>query len=95
MMKAIKTDGILALIDIDRSVAKMAENKIADVAAIFNKELDEEFRVKDLTTGKIYVASFCNYGMRAYVEGFPHSEKPRWDMIMRLILGGSAVIVDE
>jgi Lar family restriction alleviation protein len=27
MMKAIKTDGILALIEIDRSVAKMAENK--------------------------------------------------------------------
>ena len=73
----------------------MAENKMKQVAAMFGKTLGEEFRIKDLITGKIYVASFCNYGMRAYVEGFPHSEKPHWDIIMRLILGGSAVIVDE
>ena len=73
----------------------MAENKMAEVAKMFSKKLGEEFRVKDLITGKIYVASFCNYGMRAYVEGFPHSEKPHWDIIMRLVLGGSAVIVDE
>ena len=50
--------------------------------------------LEDLMTGKIYVALFDNYGMKAYVEGFPHSWKPRRDMVMRLIVC-EAVIVDD
>jgi hypothetical protein len=34
------------------------------------------------------------HGMRAYVDGFPDSWKPRRDMLMRLIVG-EVVIVDE
>ena len=72
----------------------MAENRMAEVARLFGKKLGEEFRVKDLMTEKIYIAFFDNYGMRAYVDGFPDSWKPRRDMVMRLIVG-EAVIVDE
>ena len=64
------------------------------VAQLFGKELGKEFRVKDLMTEKIYVAFFDNYGMRAYVDGFPNSWKPRRDMLMWLIVG-EAVIIDE
>lgn len=74
----------------------MAENKMEQVAALFGKRLGEEFRVKDLLTGDIYVASFHSYGMRV---AFLHSEKPcwdgGWDLLKRLILGGSAVIADD
>jgi hypothetical protein len=56
--------------------------------------LGEDFKIKDLMTGKIYVALFDNYGMRAYVDGFPNSWKPHREMVMRLIVG-EAVIVDD
>ena len=68
-------------------------NKMEVVAALFGKKLGEEFTIKDLITGKIYVASFCNYGMRAYIEGIPSTWLPRRDMVMRLIVG-EAIIVD-
>lgn len=70
------------------------DNKMEEVAAMFGKKLGEEFKIKDLMTEKIYVALFDNYGMKAYVEGFPHSWKPRRDMVMRLIVC-EAVIVDD
>lgn len=69
-------------------------NKMEQVAALFGKQLGEDFKIKDLMTGKIYVALFDNYGMRAYVDGFPNSWKPHREMVMRLIVG-EAVIVDE
>ena len=70
-------------------------NKMADVAALFGKKLDEEFKIKDLSTGIIHIASFNNYGMRTYVAGFSSdSWKPSWDMVMRLIIG-NVVIIDE
>ena len=72
----------------------MAKNKMEQVAALFGKKLDEEFKIKDLSTGIIYVASFNNYGMRTYVAGFPNSWKQSWEMVMRLIIG-SVVIIDE
>jgi hypothetical protein len=72
----------------------MAENKMEQVAAMFGKQLGEDFKIKDLMTGKIYVALFDNYGMRAYVDGFPKSRKPHREMVMRLIVG-EAVIVDD
>lgn len=73
----------------------MNENRMAEVAKLFGKKLDEEFKIKDLSTGIIYIASFNNYGMRMYVGGFPNSWKPSWDMVMRLIIGKSAVVVDD
>ena len=95
LIPSFRVEQWLDHIDDIKRKKQLQKNKMEQVAALFGQQLGKEFRVKDLITGKIYVASFCNYGMRAYVEGFPHSEKPRWDMIMRLILGGSAVIVDD
>lgn len=74
----------------------MNKNKMAEVAKLFGKELEEEFKIKDLSNERIYIASFDKYGMRTYVDGFsPDSWKPSWDMVMRLIIGESAVIVDN
>mgnify|MGYP003448295127 CR=1 FL=1 len=39
----------------------MNENKMVEVAKLFGKKLDEEFKIKDLSTGIIYIASFNNY----------------------------------
>ncbi len=72
----------------------MNENRMAEVAKLFDKELGEEFRIKDLITENIYIAVFNNYGMRAYVEGVPSTWTPRRDMVMRLIVG-EAVIIDD
>ena len=72
----------------------MPEIRITEVAAMLGKELGKEFKVKDLKSGKISVAFFDNYGMRAYVDGFPNEWKTRGDILMRLIFG-TAVIVDE
>lgn len=72
----------------------MSENRMEQVAALFGKKLGEEFKIEDLSTGIIYIASFNNYGMRMYVAGFPNSWKPSWEMVMRLIIG-SVVIIDD
>lgn len=71
----------------------MTENRMAEVAKLFGKELGEKFRIKDLITENIYIAVFDNYGMRAYIEGIPSTWLPRRDMVMRLIVG-EAVIID-
>ena len=72
----------------------MPEIKISEVAALLGKKLGEEFKVKDLKSGKIYVASFNNYGMKAHKEGSSDSWKTRGDIVMRLIFG-TAVVVDD
>ena len=72
----------------------MPEIKISEVAALLGKKLGEEFKVKDLKSGKIYVASFDGHGMKAYIDGFPDSRKPRGDIVMRLIFG-TAVVIDD
>jgi hypothetical protein len=77
-----------------RNSVSKEKNKMEQVAALFGKRLGEEFKIKDLMTEKIYVALFDNYGMKAYVEGFSNSWKPRRDMVMRLIVG-EAVITDD
>ena len=70
-------------------------NKMEMIAKLFGKKLDEEFKIKDLSTGIIYIASFNNYGMRTYVAGFSSdSWKQSWDMVMRLIFG-TAVVIDD
>ena len=72
----------------------MPEIRITEVAAMLGKELGEEFKVKDLKSGKIYVASFDGHGMKAHKEGSSDSWKTRGDIVMRLVLG-LAVVVDE
>ena len=72
----------------------MAEIKISEVAALLGKKLGEEFKVKDLKSGKIYVASFDGHGMKAHKEGSSDSRKPRGDIVMRLIFG-TAVVIDD
>jgi hypothetical protein len=72
----------------------MAENKMEQVAAMFGKKVGEEFRVKDLKSGKIHVAYFDSREMKARKEGSSDSWRPRGDIVMRLILG-LAVVVDD
>ena len=72
----------------------MPEIKITEVAAMLGKELGEEFKVKDLKYGKIYVAYFYSCGMKAHIDGSSDSWKPRRDIVRRLVLG-TAVIVDD
>ena len=72
----------------------MNEIKISEVAAMLGKKIGEEFKVKDLKSGKIYVAYFYNCGMKARIDGSSDSWKPRGDIVMRLIFG-TAVVVDE
>ena len=73
---------------------KEMPNKMEVIAKLFGKKLGEEFKIKDLSTGIIHIASFNNYGMRTYVAGFPNSWKQSWDMVMRLIIG-NVVIINE
>ena len=74
---------------------KEIPNKMEVIAKLFGKKLGEEFKIKDLSTGIIHIASFNNYGMRTYVAGFSSdSWKQSWDMVMRLIFG-TAVVVDD
>ena len=72
----------------------MPEIKISEVAALIGKKLGEEFKVKDLKSGKIYVASFHGNGMKAHKEGSSDSWKTRGDIVMRLIFG-TAVVIDD
>lgn len=71
----------------------MNKIRITEVAAMLGKELGEKFKVKDLKSGKIYVAYFYRCGVKVY-DGSSDSWKPRRDIVMRLILG-TAVVVDD
>ena len=64
----------------------MAENKMAEVAAVFGKKLNEPFKVKYL--GDIHTAEFTGGGLKQsdYFIGF--------DML-HVLATGKAVIVDE
>ena len=72
----------------------MPEIRITEVAAMLGKELGEEFKVKDLKSGKIYVACFDGREMKACLDGSSDSWKLRGDIVMRLVLG-LAMVVDE
>lgn len=93
MMKAIKTDGILALIEIDRSVAKMAENKMAEVAKLFGKELGEEFTVND----KYKTEWHCKFTKRGllYLDKTFFDWQESGDYLLQFLLVGKAVIINE
>lgn len=72
----------------------MPEIRITEVAAMLGKKIGEEFKVKDLKSGKIYVAYFDGHGMKACLDGSSDSWKLRGDIVMRLVLG-LAMVVDE
>lgn len=71
----------------------MHEIRITEVAAMLGKELGEKFKIKDLKSGKIYVAYFHRCGLKVY-DGSSDSWKSRRDIITRLIFG-TAVVIDE
>ena len=69
----------------------MAENKMAQVAAMFGKKLGEEFTVRG--KAQDYLMVFTEIGLKlrqemAYPELFENS-------FLRKLLTGEAVIVDE
>jgi hypothetical protein len=66
----------------------MAENKMAEVAKMFGKELGEEFKI--LYKDENYTAYFRNEGLR--VRGLFCLT---WDNTLVALLTGRAVIVDE
>jgi hypothetical protein len=66
----------------------MAENKMAEVAKMFGKELGEEFKI--LYKDENYTAYFRNEGLR--VRGLFCLT---WDNALVALLTGKAVIVDD
>lgn len=72
----------------------MNEIKISEVAAMLGKKIGEEFKVKDLKSGEIYVAYFDGRGMKAHIDGSSDSWKPRRDIVRRLVVG-TAVVIDD
>ena len=71
----------------------MKEIRYIEVAAMLGKEIGEKFKVKDLKSGKIYIAYFYRCGVKVY-DGSSDSWRPRRDIVRRLVVG-TAVIVDE
>lgn len=69
----------------------MAENKMAEVAALFGKKLDEEFTVKY----QISKYKWCIEDHLAFTDkGLTQYGKSK-DVILRQLLIGQAVIVDD
>lgn len=66
----------------------MARNKMAEVAALFDKKLGEEFKI--LYKDENYIAYFRNEGLK--VRGLFCLT---WDNALVALLTGKAVIVDD
>ena len=66
----------------------MIENKMSEVAKLFDKELGEEFTVK--YKGECYKAYFKANGIK--VRAMYHAF---WDSVLIELLTGEAVIIDE
>lgn len=66
----------------------MAENKMAEVAWLFGKKLNEEFKI--IYKGENYIAYFRNEGLR--VRGLFCLT---WDNALVALLTGRAVIINE
>jgi hypothetical protein len=74
-----------------RSMAKMAENKMEAVAQLFGKKLGEEFTVKyQVSKYKWYIVD----NLAFTDKGLTHYGKSK-DVILRQLLTGQAVVVDE
>ena len=68
----------------------MPENKMAEVAALFGKELDEEFRVKSCHPEGNCIGRFSKYGF----EG--HNQTATANVaVFLLLLTGRAVIIND
>lgn len=70
----------------------MIENKMAEVAKLFGKELGERFKVK--VNNQIYDCSFKEYGFDSYGA----YENPYLDFdafILQELLTGTAVIIND
>lgn len=75
-----------------RMSGQMAENKMEQVAQLFNKKLGEEFAVKDQ-----YKAVFCKFteqGLLCLDTAFFVWQKSN-DSLLQSLLTGEAVIVDD
>ena len=68
----------------------MGENKMAEIAALFNKKLDEEFIVKSNWTEGNCIGCFTKYGF----EGRNQTESESKTAFV-LLMTGKAVIIDE
>lgn len=72
----------------------MAENKMAEVARLFGKELDEQFYI--IIHGKKRIARFTVFGLSVLDESANPCE---WDLgnsrLLECLMIGEAVIVDE
>ena len=74
----------------------MAENKMAQVAALFGKKLGEEFTVQDFS-GYRYDMKFTINGFYVVPTDF-HDDTPDWGWdndLLEHMLTGKAVIVDD
>lgn len=70
----------------------MAENKMEQVAKLFNKKLGERFSVK--VNNQIYDCSFKEYGFDSYgAYANPYLDLDAF--ILQELLRGTAVIVDD
>ena len=70
----------------------MAENKMAQVAQMFGKKLNEEFKI-NVADVCIYRAKFTVGGLAIdFEEGYGYLENPRFE---HDLLIGKAVIVNE
>lgn len=73
----------------------MAENKMAEVAQLFGKKLGEGFLVKAVT-GKVVKCMFGDdYLYYAYIDGEYLSNFFVSDTLLRQLIVGKAVIIDE
>lgn len=66
----------------------MAENKMAEVAALFGKKLGEKFKVD--TRQGVYNAYFSENGFIVISISASY-----WDYVLADLLTGEAVIIDE
>lgn len=69
----------------------MAENKMAEVAKLFRKELGERFTINFYN--RLYGAAFDKHGLRVFSDEIFEDELSR--LLLEGLIIGNAVIVDE
>lgn len=70
----------------------MVENKMAEVASLFNKELEEEFTMR-LLNGKVHPVKFTEHGL-LYFDSIFHEWRKNGRHLSALC-EGKAVIIDK
>lgn len=68
-----------------------SKNKMEQVAALFGKKLNEEFKIK-LFTGRVWIVKFTSNGLKHCHKDY---EWLRANDYLKDLLTGEAVIVDE